>query len=65
MDTSFDTVAPILRIFDIAKAAESDLGRKLDWDHRLEPELPLYRQVSRGELVLHLSEQHGDGCPAG
>jgi uncharacterized glyoxalase superfamily protein PhnB len=23
----------------------------------------LYRQISRGDLVLHLSEHHGDGCP--
>ena len=24
---------------------------------------PLYLQVSRGSLVLHLSEHHGDSCP--
>lgn len=24
---------------------------------------PLYSQVSRGSLVLHLSEHHGDGTP--
>ena len=24
---------------------------------------PLYRQISRGNLILHLSEHHGDGCP--
>ena len=30
---------------------------------RLEPDLPLYRQVSRGDLVLHLSEHHGDSTP--
>ena len=40
------------------------LGFAVDWDHRFEPkDLPLYRQVSRGALVLHLSEHHGDGCP--
>ena len=35
----------------------------IDWQHRFEPGLPLYLQVSRGDLVLHLSEHHGDGTP--
>lgn len=63
---TFTSVVPILRIFDIAKADEfylGFLGFAVDWDHRYEPDLPLYRQVSRGALVLHLSEHHGDGCP--
>ena len=25
--------------------------------------MPLYMQISRGELVLHLSEHYGDACP--
>jgi hypothetical protein len=25
--------------------------------------VPLYRQISRENLILHLSEHHGDGCP--
>ncbi|MBQ5941766.1 glyoxalase superfamily protein [Massilia sp. AB1] len=59
-------VAPILRIFDEAKAREfyvDFLGFTVDWEHRFEPDLPLYLQVSRGGLVLHLSEHHGDCCP--
>ncbi|HXC27235.1 MAG TPA: glyoxalase superfamily protein [Stellaceae bacterium] len=66
MAISFDTVIPILRIFDIAKADEfylDFLGFKVDWDHRFEDKLPLYRQISRGNLILHLSEHHGDGNP--
>jgi uncharacterized glyoxalase superfamily protein PhnB len=57
---------PILRIFDEARAREfyvGFLGFKVDWEHRFEPALPLYMQVSRGECVLHLSEHHGDGAP--
>jgi hypothetical protein len=57
---------PILRIFDEAKAREfylDFLGFHSDWEHRFEPDLPLYMQVSRGGLVLHLSEHHGDACP--
>jgi hypothetical protein len=66
MEISFNGVVPVLRIFDIAKADEfyqGFLGFSVDWDHRLEPGSPLYRQASRGNLVLHLSEHHGDGCP--
>ena len=57
---------PILRIFDEAKAREfyqGFLGMKVDFEHRFEPGLPLYMQVSRGALCLHLSEHHGDACP--
>jgi hypothetical protein len=57
---------PILRIFDEAKAKEfyvDFLGFKVDWEHRFEPDLPLYMQVSRDGCVLHLSEHHGDACP--
>jgi catechol 2,3-dioxygenase-like lactoylglutathione lyase family enzyme len=39
------------------------LGFTVDWEHRFEPGLPLYVQVSRSGLVLHLSEHHGDGSP--
>jgi len=35
----------------------------VDWEHRFEPSLPLYMQISRGDLVLHLTEHHGDCTP--
>jgi len=63
---SFRRVIPILRIFDAAKAKEfyvDYLGFTVDWEHRFEEALPLYMQVSRADLVLHLSEHHGDGTP--
>jgi len=66
MEISFHSVIPILRIFNIAKADEfylEFLGFKVDWDHRFDPSAPLYRQISRGNLILHLSEHHGDGSP--
>ena len=59
-------VIPILRIFDEAKARAfyvDFLGFAVDWEHRFEPGLPLYLQVSQGACVLHLSEHHGDCCP--
>lgn len=32
-------------------------------DHRFDANAPLHRQLSRGDLVLHLSEHHGDRSP--
>ena len=62
----FTQTIPILRIFDVAKAKEfyvDYLGFTVDWEHRFEPGLPLYMQVSRAGLTLHLSEHYGDACP--
>jgi uncharacterized glyoxalase superfamily protein PhnB len=63
---SLGKTTPILRIFDETKALEfyvDFLGFKIDWQHRFEPDFPLYLQISRGECVLHLSEHHGDSTP--
>jgi len=57
---------PILRIFSVEKAKEfylDFLGFTLDWEHRFEPDLPLYAQVRRSGLTLHLSEHYGDATP--
>ena len=65
-EIAFDQTIPILRIFSIEKAKEfylSFLGFTLDWEHRFGDNFPLYMQVSRGQLRLHLSEHHGDACP--
>lgn len=60
------STTPILRVFDEAKAREfyvDFLGFSVDWEHRFEPRLPIYMQISRGRCVLHLSEHHGDCSP--
>ncbi|KAJ6780727.1 hypothetical protein PWT90_04290 [Aphanocladium album] len=71
-DLEFASITPIFRIFDIPKAEAfyvDYLGFRRDWDHRFTlddgkgTQGPLYRQVSRGGFVLHLSEHHGDGSP--
>lgn len=57
---------PILRIFDVDRARQfyvDWLGCKVDFEHRFDDASPLYMQVSRGDLVLHLSEHSGDGTP--
>lgn len=62
----FEPVLPILRVFDETKAKQfyiDYLGMTIDWEHRFDDGMPLYMQVSRGALVLHLSEHHGDGTP--
>ena len=66
MPIRFERTVPIQCIFSEEKAKEfylGFLGFQLDWEHRFGPEAPLYMQVSRDGLVLHLSEHHGDGTP--
>jgi uncharacterized glyoxalase superfamily protein PhnB len=62
----FDNAVPILRIFSVEKTREfyvGFLGFSVDWEHRFDEAAPLYMQISRGGLRLHLSEHHGDGTP--
>ncbi len=62
----FDETIPILRIFSVEKAKElylDFLHVTLDWEHCFDDNLPLYMQISRGRLRLHLSEHYGDACP--
>ncbi|MQY12543.1 hypothetical protein SRB5_26780 [Streptomyces sp. RB5] len=66
MTVFFRRTIPVLRIFDLAKALEfyvDYLGCSVDWEHRFAEGLPVYLQVSRGDLVLHLSEHYGDATP--
>ena len=66
MALTYLRTVPILRSFDEGKAREfyvDFLGFSVDWEHRFEPGLPLYLQLSRAGIVLHVSEHHGDGSP--
>jgi hypothetical protein len=57
---------PIFRIFDVEKAMEfyrDFLGFAMYWQHRFAPTAPLYCQMSRGGMLLHLSEHAGDASP--
>jgi uncharacterized glyoxalase superfamily protein PhnB len=63
---------PVFHIndYDQAKAFYIDwLGFAIDWEYRHEPGFPVYMQISREGLLLHLSEHAGDnpggvGCHA-
>ena len=64
----FEQAIPMVRIFDVAKAHEfylGYLGFSVDWEHRFGDNFPLYTQVSRGGLRLHLTEHAGDATPGG
>jgi hypothetical protein len=66
MTPRFTRTIPTLRIFDSGKAREfyiGFLGFKVDFEHRFEPDLPLFMQISLGDIVLYLSEHHGDCSP--
>ncbi|NNM71555.1 glyoxalase superfamily protein [Enterovirga aerilata] len=65
-EVRFYETCPILRIFDEGLAKEfyvDFLGFHLDWEHRFGENFPLYVQVSRAGLILHLSGHHGDETP--
>jgi uncharacterized glyoxalase superfamily protein PhnB len=59
-------VIPVLRIFDYKKAIEfyvEWLGFKINWEHTFEDNTPVYLEIEKDGLIIHLSEHHGDGTP--
>lgn len=57
---------PILRSFDEAKAKAfylDFLGFEVTFEHRFEPNTPLYMGIRRGDCHLHISEHFGDATP--
>ncbi len=60
-------IKPIFRIFDYDKAIEfyiGWLGFTIDWEHEFEAgTTPKYLQISLRDIIIHLSEHHGDGSP--
>lgn len=63
---TFEPPIPMLRVFDEALARDfyvDYLGCAWDWESRFDETSPLYVQVSRGLLRLHLTAHYGDGTP--
>lgn len=59
MDTFEFKAIPTFRILDYQTAINfyvDFLGFKIDWEHRFEPTDPVYMQISKNGLILHLSE---------
>ena len=66
MTSNFLSTIPIMRIFDVVKAKDfyvGFLGFEVDWEHTFDGSSPVYLQISKDDLILHLSEHHGDCCP--
>lgn len=66
MSFQVQRVIPIFRMFSVEKAREFYLGFlefKVDGEHRLDPDAPLFMRISRDGLAIHLSEHHGDSTP--
>ncbi len=60
------SVTPVLRSFDEVKALEfyvDFLGFEVEFEHRFGENFPLYLGIRRDDVVLHLSEHHGDCSP--
>ncbi|RRB02851.1 glyoxalase superfamily protein [Larkinella rosea] len=60
------TIIPIFRIFDYPKAVEfyvNWLGFTIAWEHRFGENSPVYLEITKGDLKLHLSEHHSDATP--
>ena len=62
------TVIPQLRSLDAARSLAfyvDQLGFSIDWQHRFEPGLPLFVQLTREGQTLFLTEHAGDCEPGG
>lgn len=63
---SIQPAIPVFRIFSVEKAMEfyrDFLGFKVEWEHRFGDNFPLYCELSRSGMILHLSEHAGDASP--
>lgn len=59
-------IVPVLRILEVGKAKEfyiDWLGFSIDWEHRFGENFPLYFQISKEDIVIHLTEHYGDCIP--
>ena len=59
-------IIPILRVSSASASIEqfySKLGFKQEWEHRFEPNLPAFVEISNGSMRIFLSEHTGDASP--
>jgi catechol 2,3-dioxygenase-like lactoylglutathione lyase family enzyme len=60
-------VVPALRITDYRRSKTfyvDGLGFAVEWEHRFEPHLPVFAQVTREGMTIFLTAHTGD-CPVG
>lgn len=60
-----ETLLPVFRVTNAEESAKwyEKLGFKVDGIWRHEPHFPAYMFLSRGDILLHLSEYDGDAQP--
>ncbi len=64
--SKFQPSVPVFRSFNEQATREfyiDFLGFEVEFEHRFEPNTPLYMGISKGQCLLHLSEHHGDSTP--
>ena len=47
----------------LAGLVKTNIETVLDLEHEFDGGSPVYLQISKDDLILHLSEHHGDCCP--
>lgn len=60
-------VIPAFRITDYTRSKAfyvEGLGFRIDWEHRFEPQFPVFAQISKDDMTLYLTEHTGD-CQVG
>ncbi|MFP3388743.1 glyoxalase superfamily protein [Brevibacillus sp. SIMBA_040] len=60
-------VIPAFRITDYTRSKAfymEGMGFQIDWEHRFEPHLPVFVQITRDEMTIYLTEHTGD-CQVG
>lgn len=63
---NLSAAVPVIRILSFEQAKEfylDYLGFDLEWEYRFEDGFPLYAEIRRGDLTLHLTEHDGDAMP--
>jgi catechol 2,3-dioxygenase-like lactoylglutathione lyase family enzyme len=67
MPSSQQRVIPALRITNYERSKAyyvSTLGFTVDWEHRFEPDLPVFMSLVRDGMQIYLTEHRGD-CQVG
>lgn len=56
-------VVPAFRITDYKKSKAfyvEGMGFQIDWEHRFEPDFPVFVQITKDEMTIYLTEHTGD-----
>jgi catechol 2,3-dioxygenase-like lactoylglutathione lyase family enzyme len=60
-------VIPAFRVTDYTRSKVfyvEGMGFQIDWEHRFEPDFPVFVQITKDEMTIYLTEHTGD-CQVG